>query len=573
MKISKYIINLVGNLLLDYNKQLDNSILTKKVKYPDVISIESLKAGLKRTKSNMFPGLDGQVKTNFTEEKILVLHKELVSQKYKPKPTKKINIIKSDGSKYSLGISSQKDKIVQSALLNHLEPILEQIFLDCSYGFRPKKNCHNALKEIKSKWQNITWFIKIDINNSFNKIHHQILIEKIKQFCDQATTELIIKLLNEGYIDIRKLANSVERVSEGIPQGSVLTPILINLYLHTLDCYIHNKLFPQWNLGNENDLIFNHETPNKLTTQEKSLLAHMNIPELEETITKLKYNQWILKTHSSESFKNIIFRQLKYIRYADELLFGFTGPKAEAILIKQDVEHFLTEELKIDQTKSQIFHSSDQGIKFLNFYLKYIFVNKIIEKKNSYKKERNIYSIEPLKQSPIIGRVQLRIPIEDLLIRAVKGGYAKERKDNKSSRATSCRKLTSLSDKDIVIHFSSIIKNLLQYYCPANHYSDLWAIVSLYRKSCALTLADKHKLKTAATIYKRYGPKLKVNDSFNSSNNIELYYPESLKSTGNFRIDKIHITTELLVETNKEENYKQNIKTNRTYHYPVTLKP
>jgi len=543
MKINKYIINLVGNLFSESNKLLNNSIL-KKIKYSNIISIESLKDGLNRTKSNIFPGLDGQVKTGFTEEKIRVLHKELVSQKYKPKPTKKINIIKSDGSKCILGISSQRDKIVQSAILNHLEPILEQIFLDCSYGFRNKRNCHNALKTIKSEWQHITWFIKIDLSNSFDIAHHQILINKIKYFCDQATTELITKLLNEGYINMSTLADSVKRTSKGIPQASIITPILINLYLHTLDCYIHNKLLFQWNRGDRNSFLLDYERYNCLTTEEKNLISHINFPGLEEIITKFKYNQWTLKGYSDENFEDTPFRQLKYIRYADEFLFGFTGPKSEAVLIKQEVERFLAEILKlnIDENKSQIIHSSDQGIKFLGFYLRFIPSTKTIENPPN---QDNIKPVFPIT----ISRAQLRIPVEDLLIKAVERGYAKERKDNKSFRATSCRKLASLSDRDIIIHFCNIIKGLVQYYCPANHYSDLWSILSLYRKSCALTLADKHKLKTAAAVYKRYGPKLKINDSSNSSNNIELYYPQSLKSKGNFRINKIHISSELLVST------------------------
>jgi retron-type reverse transcriptase len=80
----------------------------------------------------------------------------LSSQKFKPSPTKRVLIPKADGGKRPLGIASQVDKIVQAALLLQLEPVGENIFFETSMGFRPKRGCHNALKQIKSRWQNVT---------------------------------------------------------------------------------------------------------------------------------------------------------------------------------------------------------------------------------------------------------------------------------------------------------------------------------------------------------------------------------------------------------------------------------
>jgi len=141
-----------------------------KISYQEIISFDNLKKGLARTKSNVSPGLDGLVKANFNEKKLESLEKDLKSQRFKPSPVKRVNIPKPDGGTRPLGIASQKDKVVQAAILNKLEPVLEDVFLDCSYGGRPKKNCHHALKHIKTKWQNVTWIINIDLQKNFSRV-------------------------------------------------------------------------------------------------------------------------------------------------------------------------------------------------------------------------------------------------------------------------------------------------------------------------------------------------------------------------------------------------------------------
>ena len=116
------------------------------IQYKNIITIDNLKKGLAKTKSNVAPDLDGKIKANFTEKKLEALHKSLKSQKFQPTPIKKVNIPKPDGGTRSLGVASQKDKVVQAAILIQLEPVLENIFLNCSYGGRLNKNCHHALK-------------------------------------------------------------------------------------------------------------------------------------------------------------------------------------------------------------------------------------------------------------------------------------------------------------------------------------------------------------------------------------------------------------------------------------------
>jgi retron-type reverse transcriptase len=86
-----------------------------------------------------------------------------------------------------LGISSQIDKVVQGAILNKLEPIVEPLFLDVSFGSRKGTNCHDALKKIKYGWKGVTWIISIDIEKFFDRVNHEILLNKLSLYCDQST--------------------------------------------------------------------------------------------------------------------------------------------------------------------------------------------------------------------------------------------------------------------------------------------------------------------------------------------------------------------------------------------------
>ena len=100
--------------------------------------------------------------------------------------------------------------MIQAAILNVLEFRFEKIFHNISFGFRPGKGCHDALKHIKYKWKNITWIIEFDLEKYFDKINYELLLMTLRKHCDQATIELITKLLKVGYVDIHNLSDRSE---------------------------------------------------------------------------------------------------------------------------------------------------------------------------------------------------------------------------------------------------------------------------------------------------------------------------------------------------------------------------
>jgi group II intron reverse transcriptase/maturase len=543
----------------------DDSTNSNSISYKDVISLENLKKALKRTKSNSAPGLDGDVKANWNEARLEKLHNDLASQEFKPSPTKRVLIPKADGGKRPLGISSQVDKIVQAALLLHLEPIGESIFQDTSMGFRPKRGCHNALKQVKSRWQNVTWIINIDISKYFDTINHNTLIEIMERHCDQATIELIRKLLKAGYVDISNLSNMVERNANGTPQGSLISPILANFYLNELDVFIHEHLLPKWNFGESRKHVSGYQMRKYLTAEQISTLSGIDeqISGTVEQIRALKHRTWINEGNPSRDPKDPNFFRLYYIRYADDFLIGLSGPKAVAEEIKSTVLEFLEQKLKlkVNESKTSINHSGDRGIKFLGYFLRYL-PNKLTL--DVAKAEQGIKQ----PKSIAINSVQLRIPVFSLLARFAERGLTKKRYKSDSYRATSARHLTGLEDHLIVNCFSSIIRGVMEYYRPANQYSDLWAVVAILRKSCALTLADKHKLKTAAKAYKKFGSKLKITNNINPKMSTELYYPAELKSTNNFNLGKAWVNQSLLENDPIKGSYKSNTKTSNICQSP-----
>ena len=542
-------------------------ILNRKITYQEIITIDNLKKGLARTKSNVSPGLDGEVKANFTDKKLQVLYKELKYQSFKPSPVKRVIIPKPDGGNRQLGVASQKDKVVQAAILNKLEPLLESVFLESSFGCRPGKNCHHALKHIKTKWQNITWIIHIDIQDYFDTVNHDLLLNMMEEYVDQATIELLRKFLKCGYIDIYKHPNQLETTEVGTPQGSLISPILSNIYLHHLDCFIQNSLLPEWNRGNERKFVSGYQNRKNLTAEELKVIENLQLDGIKEAIERLKHNLWVKQGLPSRDPKDENFRRMKYIRYVDDFMIGFTGTKAEAESIRDRILTFLSDHLKLksNSAKSYISHSSDKGIMYLGYFIRYLPLNKIvIDTKVGYKDGSGLG--HQLK-AVAFNQAQLRIPVELILRRAVTRGYARIRKDGKSIRATSCRKLSSLDDKLIVQRFSSIIRGLINYYSPANQRSDLWQIVSLYRKSCALTLADKHKLRTAAKVFKKYGPNLKISDPIKVKETI-LFYPQTLKTTVNFKLGKSTISLADSLLDPIQGSYRSNIKTSQSCQWP-----
>lgn len=214
-----------------------------------LLNEEYLRDCYKQLKRGKAPGVDGRTAESYSEDEIKSaisqLVKELKAQKYRPKPVRRVFIPKANGKQRPLGIPVVMDRILQRAVANILEPLYEPLFRDCSYGFRPNRSAHGALKAVNhmTMGQKVNWIIEADIKDFFTNVNHDWLMECLKQRINEPNLLRLIKqFLKAGVIN----SGTMETTTKGTPQGGIVSPILANIYLHyVLDLWFELKEVPK----------------------------------------------------------------------------------------------------------------------------------------------------------------------------------------------------------------------------------------------------------------------------------------------------------------------------------------
>lgn len=199
---------------------------------------------------NKAVGIDGVDKSSYAENLEINIEALLAKMKqmaYRPGPVREVLIPKEGkpGATRPLGISNLEDKIIQKMMQRVLESIYEPIFLNCSYGFRPGKGCHDAIKDLQNYLheQDVQTVIDIDLKNFFGTIDHQLMEETLRRkIKDPRLMRYIIRMFKAGVLSKDDLKIS----DEGVPQGSICSPVLANIFAHyVLDLWFQDEIKPK----------------------------------------------------------------------------------------------------------------------------------------------------------------------------------------------------------------------------------------------------------------------------------------------------------------------------------------
>lgn len=225
-------------------------------RHPDVkmlalahhIDVPALERAYRRLRKDAAVGVDGVTVEVYGErlvENLQALRARMKAGQYRHQPIRRVNIPKDNGAARPIGISTVEDKVVQSALTKVLEAIYEQDFLDCSFGFRPGRGAHDAIRALNGVIDrgDANYIVEADIVSFFDSIDRKVLMEMLRdRIADETLMRLVGKCLHVGILDGERYLEP----DEGTAQGSVLSPLLGNIYLHhVLDIWFQREVQPR----------------------------------------------------------------------------------------------------------------------------------------------------------------------------------------------------------------------------------------------------------------------------------------------------------------------------------------
>jgi len=431
-------------------------------------------------KGAMTPGATGETVDGMSLGKIEAIIGAMRRERYRFSPVKRIYIPKKGGTKLRpLGLPPWSDKLVGEVVRLLLEAYYEPTFSDLSHGFRPGRGCHTALRDVANTWTGTTWFIEADVSDCFGSLDHDLMVgflaEKIH---DNRFLRLVGNMLTAGYLEDWVWHATLS----GVPQGGVVSPVMSNIYLHRLDSFVETVLIPQYTRGRI-------RKPD--TDYFRVRAARDRAYKRGDRATARQLRKQV-RTMPSGDPRDPGYRRLRYTRYADDQLLGFTGPKAEAEKIKQRLAAFLRDELKLElsQDKTLITHARTKAARFLGYEITVLH--------NDRKVTRGKRSAN--------GTVSLRVPAS--VIKAKQAPYLARGKPERRPH------LLNEDDYTIVGTYGAEWRGIVQYYLPAGNVHRLYRLKWVMETSLLKTLANKHRSSVSkmartfkATLDTPYGPR------------------------------------------------------------------
>ena len=206
--------------------------------YSRMLNFDALHSGFKKVrKAKGAAGIDGQSLSDYAGnlvENLKQLQHELQTKQYQPLAVKRVEIPKDDGGIRLLGIPAVRDRIVQQTLLNILQPIFDPGFHPSSYGYRPKRSCHDAISKatVFIRQYGRRWVVDMDLSKCFDCLDHELILKGVRRRVTDGSVLMLVKqFLRSGVM----VGNEWEASEIGSPQGGVISPLLANIYLDAFD--------------------------------------------------------------------------------------------------------------------------------------------------------------------------------------------------------------------------------------------------------------------------------------------------------------------------------------------------
>lgn len=257
--------------------------------------------------------------------------------------TNRVFVPNSNGNLIPLGIPAFYDRIVQEAVRTILQIIYEPIFSNHSHGFRPGRGCHSALRHLRKESKGFYWAIEGNIQGFCDNIDHSVLLNILnKKIKDPRFISIINALLK---VKVQEEGNRAQISKIGIPQGSILSPLLSNIFLHEFDLFMEDYI-KEFNKGK----------------------ARKTKPDYRRAYRK--YGTKAARKVGYSYFMDKNYRRLNYVRYADDFLITIIGTKTEALAIKQKCTAYLYQlNLTLSDENTLITNPKDRPVSFLGYVI------------------------------------------------------------------------------------------------------------------------------------------------------------------------------------------------------------
>ena len=446
-----------------------------------------------KSAGSMTAGTDGMTLDGMSMGRINRLIASLKDHSYQPNPARRHYIAKKSDpdKKRPLGIPSTDDKLVQEVVRMLLEAIYEPTFSEHSHGFRPKRSCHTALKEVQVTFTGVNWIIEGDIKACFDSFDHHVLIDILrKRIHDEYFIALMWKFLKAGYMEQWEYHVTYS----GTPQGSGVSPILANIYLSELDAFMEQYATDfNGDSGKRRNPSPEYNRVHHLYNKAKKDLATAEDHKAAVKAFKEAQQRHLDTPYFPQIDPN--YKRLQYNRYADDFVIGVSGSKSDAERIKADIGAFLASELKLtlSEEKTKVTHSGE----FVR-YLGYNFTVRRCKDAKRYKdgtlrRYLNYKVCLYIPHDKWVGKL-----LEYRALRIVKDADGTER-----WKGAHRGFLMHRTDVEIVAKYNSEIRGLYNYYCLAENATVLNKFQFIMESSMLRTFAGKFDT-TVNKILKKY---------------------------------------------------------------------